>query len=62
MRPEPGGWNRFLIEISDLEARVEKLQREGVKFRGGVVSGPGGKKILVEDPDGNVIELFEPVG
>ena len=58
-RPVPGGWNRFLIKVPDLDARVESLRREGVKFRGEIVAGSGGRKIIVEDPDGNPIELFE---
>jgi catechol 2,3-dioxygenase-like lactoylglutathione lyase family enzyme len=58
--PEPGGWNRILIEVDDLPSRVADLKRAGVGFRGEIVGGPGGKKILVQDPDGNVVELFEP--
>ena len=58
--PGPGGWNRILLETEDLEARIAELEEAGVPLRGEVVSGPGGKKILVEDPDGNVVELFEP--
>lgn len=59
-RPEPGVWNRILVETEDLSSHVAELSQAGVTFRGEVVSGPGGKKILVEDPDGNVVELFEP--
>lgn len=59
-RPEPGGWNRLLIEVKDLRACVAELKQAGVRFRGEIVSGPGGTKILVEDPDENPIELFEP--
>jgi len=59
-RPEPGGWNRFVIEVDDIEATIAPLRAAGVLFRNRVVVGPGGKQILVEDPDGNVIELFEP--
>ena len=59
-RPEPGGWNRLLVEVKDLRSRVAELKQAGVRFRGEIVSGPGGTKILVEDPDGNPIELFEP--
>ena len=59
-RPEPGGWNRFVVEESDLESRVAVLKREGRRFRNEIVVGPGGKQILLEDPDGNPIELFEP--
>ena len=58
-RPEPGGWNRFVIEVDDLAAVVEALGADGAVFRNDVVSGPGGKQILVEDPEGNPIELFE---
>jgi catechol 2,3-dioxygenase-like lactoylglutathione lyase family enzyme len=59
-RPEPGGWNRFVVEVGALEPRVEELKRAGLHFRNEVVTGPGGKQILLEDPDGNVVELFEP--
>jgi catechol 2,3-dioxygenase-like lactoylglutathione lyase family enzyme len=58
--PRPGGWNRFSIEVSDLEATVESLRRAGVRFRNTIVTGVGGKQILVEDPSGNPVELFEP--
>ena len=58
-RPEPGGWNRFVIEVEDLPARVTRMKREGMHFRNEIVEGPGGKQILLEDPDGNLIELFE---
>ncbi|MBI2777649.1 MAG: VOC family protein [Chloroflexi bacterium] len=57
--PEPGGWNRFVIEVDDLAATVERLRAGAVSFRNAIVSGPGGKQILVQDPDGNPIELFE---
>lgn len=59
-RPEPGGWNRILIEVEDLSARVAALTRAGVPLRGGVVETPAGKKALVEDLDGNLVELLEP--
>jgi catechol 2,3-dioxygenase-like lactoylglutathione lyase family enzyme len=59
--PEPGGWNRFAIEVPDLEATVSALQGKGVRFRNQVVTGVGGKQILAEDPSGNPVELFEPV-
>jgi catechol 2,3-dioxygenase-like lactoylglutathione lyase family enzyme len=59
-QPEPGGWNRFVIEVEDLVSRVAELKREGMRFRNEVVVGPGGKQILLEDPDGNPVELFEP--
>ena len=57
--PEPGGWNRFVIELEDIETRVEEMKSAGLRFRNEVVKGPGGKQILLEDPDGNVVELFE---
>jgi catechol 2,3-dioxygenase-like lactoylglutathione lyase family enzyme len=60
MRPEPGGWNRFQLEVDELEALVGKLREDGVRFRNDVVTGVGGKQVLVEDPAGNPIELFEP--
>jgi catechol 2,3-dioxygenase-like lactoylglutathione lyase family enzyme len=59
-KPEPSGWNRFAIEVSDLEAVVEKLRKAGVHFRNEIVTGIVGKQILVEDPYGNLIELFQP--
>jgi catechol 2,3-dioxygenase-like lactoylglutathione lyase family enzyme len=58
--PQPGGWNRFQLEVADLEATVEDLRRHGARFRNEIVAGVGGKQILVEDPSGNPIELFEP--
>ena len=58
--PEPGGWNRFQLEVGDLEATVEDLRRHGARFRNEIVAGVGGKQILVEDPSGNPVELFEP--
>jgi catechol 2,3-dioxygenase-like lactoylglutathione lyase family enzyme len=58
-RPEPGGWNRFVVEIDNLEALVETLRAKGASFRNEVTEGPGGKQILCEDPSGNVVELFE---
>lgn len=59
-KPEPGGWNRFVVETDDLAAMVAKLKAAGVRFRNEIVSGPGGKQVLVEDPCGNVVELFQP--
>ncbi len=59
-QPEPGGWNRFAIEVPDLAVVVEQLRAAGVKFRNTMVTGVGGKQILIEDPSGNPIELFEP--
>jgi len=58
-QPVAGGWNRFVLEVDDLAARVEVMRAAGVTFRNAIVSGPGGKQILAEDPDGNVVELFE---
>jgi predicted enzyme related to lactoylglutathione lyase len=58
--PEPGGWNRFQLEVGNLEATVEDLRRHGARFRNEIVAGVGGKQILVEDPSGNPVELFEP--
>ena len=59
-KPEPGGWNRFAIEVSDLAATVDKLRSEGARFRNDIVTGVGGRQILLDDPSGNPIELFEP--
>lgn len=59
-RPEPGGWNRLVIEVHDLPSRVAEMKRAGIHFRNEIVVGPGGKQILAEDPDGNPVELFEP--
>jgi catechol 2,3-dioxygenase-like lactoylglutathione lyase family enzyme len=56
----PGGWNRFMLEVADLQATVDGLAEAGVKFRNEIVTGVGGKQILIEDPSGNPIELFEP--
>ncbi len=58
--PEPGGWNRFALEVTDLAGTVAKLRRGGARFRNEIVTGVGGKQILVEDPSGNPVELFEP--
>jgi catechol 2,3-dioxygenase-like lactoylglutathione lyase family enzyme len=58
-KPEAGGWNRFVIEVDDLSGRVAAMTAAGITFRNAIVSGPGGKQILAEDPDGNPIELFE---
>jgi catechol 2,3-dioxygenase-like lactoylglutathione lyase family enzyme len=58
-QPVPGGWNRIQIEIENLEATVEKLKRAGGRFRNEIVTGNGGKQILIEDPSGNPIELFQ---
>ncbi len=58
--PEPGGWNRIIVQSSDLESDIQAMKKAEVKFRNDVVSGPGGRQILVEDPSGNLVELFEP--
>ena len=58
-KPEPGGWNRFVLPVDDLAALVATLRQRGVKFRNEILEGPGGKQILCEDPSGNVVELFE---
>lgn len=58
--PKPGGWNRFAIEVQDLASIVETLRKARVHFRNDIVSGVGGKQIIVDDPSGNPIELFEP--
>ena len=59
-RPEPGGWNRIIVQSDRLEHDVEALKNAGVHFRSDYVTGPGGRQILVEDPSGNLVELFEP--
>ena len=57
--PEPGGWNRLVVEVDDLESKVTQLKEAGLSFRNEIVTGPGGKQIVLEDGDGNPIELFE---
>src|SRR3954468_15555435 len=59
--PEPGGWNRFAIEVTDLAETVEALRGAGATFRNDIVTGVGGKQIIVDDPSGNPVELFEPM-
>jgi catechol 2,3-dioxygenase-like lactoylglutathione lyase family enzyme len=59
-RPEPGGWNRFQIEVADLARTAEELREARVTFRGEIVEGRGGRQLLIEDPAGNPVELFEP--
>lgn len=59
-QPEPGGWNRLVVTVPDLAAKVQALKAAGVSFRNDIVTGPGGRQILAEDPSGNVVELFEP--
>ena len=58
--PQPGGWNRIHLIVDDIEAEVARLRSEGVSFRSEVVTGPGGKQIVLDDPAGNPVELFEP--
>ena len=58
--PQPGGWNRFSVEVPDLAATVAELRRDGVRFRNDVITGVGGKQIIADDPSGNPVELFEP--
>ena len=59
-RPEAGGWNRIIVKSSNLESDIEVLRKAAVRFRNDVVTGPGGRQILLEDPSGNLVELFEP--
>jgi glyoxylase I family protein len=56
----PGGWNRIVLQVEDLPARIAELQKRGAHFRNALEAGPGGKQVQLEDPDGNPIELFEP--
>ena len=58
-QPEPGGWNRLVLEVDDLESKVAELKRAGLSFRNEIVTGPGGRQIVLEDRDGNAVELFE---
>jgi catechol 2,3-dioxygenase-like lactoylglutathione lyase family enzyme len=60
--PEPGGWNRIHLIVDDLPAEVERLRGDGLTFRSDIVTGPGGKQIVLDDPAGNPIELFQPAG
>jgi len=59
-RPAPGGWNRIHFIVDDIASEVERLRAEGVRFRNDIITGPGGKQVLVEDPAGNPVELFQP--
>jgi catechol 2,3-dioxygenase-like lactoylglutathione lyase family enzyme len=61
-QPAPGGWNRIHLLVDDIDAEVTRLRGAGVRFRNDVVTGPGGKQILLTDPSGNLIELFQPAG
>jgi glyoxylase I family protein len=58
-KPEAGGWNRFVIEVADIESLVASMKSAGVSFRNQIITGPGGKQILAEDPSGNPIEIFQ---
>ncbi len=60
-KPEPGGWNRISLEVSDLPGTVARLRKAGVHFRNDVVTGVGGRQVLLDDPSGNPVELFEPL-
>jgi catechol 2,3-dioxygenase-like lactoylglutathione lyase family enzyme len=60
--PGPGGWNRIHLIVNDIAAEVERLRGAGAPFRNDIVTGPGGQQILLEDPSGNVVELFQPAG
>lgn len=60
-RQTPGGWNRFAVEVADIEATVDSLRNAGAKFRNDIVTGVGGKQTIVEDPSGNPVELFQPI-
>lgn len=60
VRPEPGGWNRIHLIVDDIEAEITRLRGSGATFRNDAISGPGGKQILLQDPSGNFIELFQP--
>ena len=61
-KPGPGGWNRMHLVVDDIEAEVARLRQAGLSFRNDIVTGPGGSQILLEDPSGNVVELFQPAG
>jgi predicted enzyme related to lactoylglutathione lyase len=62
-RPEPGGWNRIEFVVDDIESEVQRLRAEGAdSFRNDIISGPGGKQILLDDPSGNPVEIFQPAG
>ena len=59
-KPQPGGWNRIHLIVDDIDAEVSRLRNAGAPFRNDILAGPGGKQILLQDPSGNVVELFEP--
>ena len=60
--PSPGGWNRIHFIVDDIQAEVDRLRADGVRFRNDIITGPGGKQVLIEDPSGNPVELFQPAG
>ncbi len=60
--PRPGGWNRIQLEVTDLDATVENLLAAGITFRSEIITGNGGKQVLADDPSGNPVELFQPIG
>ena len=60
--PEPGGWNRIHFVVDDVDAEIERLRGAGLRFRNDVVTGPGGSQVLLQDPSGNLVELFQPAG
>ena len=61
-RPEPGGWNRIHLLVTDIDTEVAKLRAAGIRFRSDVITGPGGRQIVLDDPAGNPVELFQPAG
>ena len=61
-KPGPGGWNRIHLLVDDIDAEVARVRQAGLSFRNDIVTGPGGSQILLEDPSGNVVELFQPAG
>jgi catechol 2,3-dioxygenase-like lactoylglutathione lyase family enzyme len=61
-RPEPGGWNRIHLLVTDIDTEVAKLRAAGIQFRSDVITGPGGRQIVLDDPAGNPVELFQPAG
>src|SRR5215207_6848434 len=61
-RPVPGGWNRLHLQVADLAAEVDRLRAAGCRFRSDIITGPGGSQILLQDPSGNLVELFQPAG
>ena len=60
--PEPGGWNRFQVIVEDIDVEADRLRAAGVTFRNEILKGPGGSQVLVQDPSGNLVELFQPAG